>query len=399
MEREKAARHWKFEDGIVCLNHGSFGAVPLPVQIAENNVRQRLRDNAFDHLVFEHGGLLSQAHTGLMEENRHHLADLVHADTEGFVLTQGATDGVNAVFRSLRERGYFKPGDEILITSHTYNACANVAHETAALTGAKVVVADLPFPVESAGQIRSVVSNIITDKTKLAMIDHIPSIQAYISPIEDVVADMKARNVPVLVDGAHALAQVPLNLDRLGADFYVGNCHKWFCAPPGSGFLSVAPKWREVIHPTVLSHGYNDESPELSPLVKMFAWTGTRDYSSMFVLKEAHQFLDSLSSQGMWDMVASNRALVREGYGLLLDTLKQKPNVPEDMMGTMATVILPPCEALAVKQRLRDEHGFVTQLLPNAVNGRPILRISAHAYNSRSQYEKLAAALPKALTR
>ncbi len=391
MNRHETAALWPFEkQGILYLNHGSFGAVPLPVQAAEDRVRQRLRENPFDHLEYEHGGL--------MEENRRFLAGLVQAEADGFVLTRSATDGVNAVFRSLQGEGFFRPGDEILVTRYGYNACNNVARLVAAQTGAKVVEVDLPFPVESAEEIRTTIAAAVTDRTRFAMVDHISSIQAVILPIAAIVADMKARGVPVLVDGAHALAQVPLALDELGADFYVGNCHKWFCAPPGTGFLSVAARWREKIVPTVVSHGYNDPSEELPPLVKMFAWTGTEDYSGRFVLKETHTFLESLSPQGLWGVVASNRALVREGYSLLLEALNEKkPLVPDDLMGTMATVLLPPCDAQGVRKVLRERHNMVTQLLPEAEKGRHVLRISAHAYNTPEQYQTLARILPDCL--
>lgn len=399
MNRHETAALWPFEkQGILYLNHGSFGAVPLPVQAAEDRVRQRLRENPFDHLVYEHGGLWSQRDFGLMEENRRFLAGLVLAEADGFVLTRSATDGVNAVFRSLQGAGFFRPGDEILVTRYGYNACNNVARLVAAQTGAKVVEVNLPFPVESAEEIRTAIATAVTDRTRFAMVDHISSIQAVILPIAAIVADMKARDVPILVDGAHALAQVPLALDELGADFYVGNCHKWFCAPPGTGFLSVAEHWREKIVPTVVSHGYNDPSEELPPLVKMFAWTGTEDYSGRFVLKETHAFLDSLSPKGLWGVVAANRALVREGYGLLLDALgEKKPLVPDALMGTMATVLLPPCDAIAVKKALWDEYNIITQLQAGVEQGRSILRISAHAYNTQDQYQKLARVLPDCL--
>lgn len=389
------AHFWPFAaSGLRYLNHGSFGAVPSPVAEAEDRLRQSLRANPFDDLVFSHGGLWNEAHKGLMEENRRALAQQVGADADGFVLTQGATEGVNVVLKSLALRQFFKPEDEILVTSQGYNACTNAARDIAALTGAVVKVAQLPFPIEESSQITTAILAATTDKTRLALVDHISSLPGCILPIQEIVAALQARGVAVLVDGAHALFQVPLALDQLGADFYVGNCHKWFCSPLGAGFLSVASRWRDQIRPLVTSHAYNDDSTELSPFIKAFNWTGTRDYSAFFVMREAADFLSSLMPGG-WDALrARNHALVQYGQQLLLDALKQKSPVPPEMMGSMASVVLPDGDAYALRRAVCTDHQFVLQLVPWGGPGKRLLRLSAHAYNHAGEYQKLAEVLP-----
>jgi isopenicillin-N epimerase len=396
--RPKWAELWPFEkQGIIYLNHGSFGAVPLPVQIAEERVRARLRANPFDHLVFEHGGLWHEKNKGLMEDNRRKLAAFVSADADGFVLTPCATEGVNTVLKSLALRGHFRRDDEILITSQGYNACNNAVHEIAAFAGAKVVVAQLPFPVESPEQVTHSILTATSDKTRLALVDHITSAPGHILPIEDIVPGLQQRGITVLVDGAHAPGQVPLNLDQLGADFYVGNCHKWLCAPPGAAFLSVAPKWRDSVRALTTSHPYNDDTTELPPLIKSFNWTGTRDYSAFFVLGETLTFLNSLAPGGIWEMVAANRELVRYGRQVVGDAIGVKPMLPDSMMGTMADIVLPPGEVMPLRKALRERYNMVTQLLEWPQPGQRFLRLSAHAYNCKAQYDKLAEVLPKLL--
>jgi len=390
LDRSAALQFWPFaEQGVIYLNHGSFGAVPKPVHAAQQALQQQLYANPMD--------FLTGPHTELMSANRLHIAALTQADPQGLVLLSGATEGVNTVFSSLQAHGHFKPGDEILITSHGYNACNNVAREVAQRTGAKIVEVQLPFPIEDAAQIRTLISAAVTDKTKLAMIDHISSIQAAIYPIADIVADMKAKGVPVLVDGAHALGQVPLNLTALDADFYTGNCHKWFCAPVGAGFLSIAPRWREVMRPLILSHGYNDPAPQPSRLLKMFGWTGTKDYSAQFVLRETSAFFDTLMPGGLESVRINNCALVREGAQIIEDELGWQRTVPDSMSGTMISFLMPPGDAALLKQRLRQELNMVTQIIVNGWNNQSVLRISAHAYNQRGDYEKLAAALKQQL--
>lgn len=391
------AGFWPYQaQGISYLNHGSFGSVPIPVRQAEDKLRENLRANPMAALVFDHGGLLCEAGRGLMEDNRRFLAGLVGAEAEGFVLTQGATESVNIVLKSLALRGYFAPGDEILVTSQGYNACTNAVREVAALTGAVMVTAELPFPFEAPEQVIEAILAAVSDKTKFALIDHITSLPGYILPIKAIVEGLQARGVPVLVDGAHALFQVDLDLAALGADFYVGNCHKWFCAPLGAGFLAVAERWRCDIRPLLTSHAYNDTSTSLSPFVKAFSWTGTRDYSAFFVMKDCADFLTSLA--GGWQALrARNHALALYGQKIISAAVGSALPVPELMLGSMAPVVLPDGDALALRDILWRQHRIITQLPAWPAPGQRLLRLSAHAYNQPEEYERLAEILPKYL--
>jgi isopenicillin-N epimerase len=147
------------------------------------------------------------------------------------------------------------------------------------------------------------------------------------------------------------------------------------------------------------SHGANDPNPDLSVFQKTFAWTGTRDVTPFSTPKVAFEALSALHPDGLWGLVADNKQLVRYGYRLLLDALGSNPLAPDEMIGTMAAVILPPGNALQLYHHLRRKYGFVTQIMemsPQFGKGR-ILRISAQAYNQREQYERLTEALMESL--
>lgn len=383
----KAARAlWDF-GGIDYMNHGSFGACPKPVQDFVQEQRAALMRNPIEYFDAETPRRMAAA--------RAFWASFAGAEAEGIVNIECATLGVNTVLKSLALRGYFKNGDEILLTRHGYNACNNAAREIASFTGAKVVVADIPFPLDDPEQATRAILGTATNNTRLALIDHITSETALIFPIGHIVAALKERGIETLVDGAHAPAQVPLALDELGAAFYTGNGHKWLCGAPGCAFLYVREDFRDLIRPLSTSHGANDPSPEMSFYQKTFAWTGTRDVTPYFTPKVAFDTLSSLHPDGLQGVVACNRALVREGYRLLLDVLGAKPHAPESMMGTMATLLLPPGDAMALRTALRQRYNFVTQLAelsPQFGKGR-FLRISAQAYNTPDQYRRLANAL------
>nr|WP_293156087.1 aminotransferase class V-fold PLP-dependent enzyme [Okeania sp. SIO2C9] len=109
----------------------------------------------------------------LLDEAREKLAKFVATKSEKLVFVQNATTGVNALLRSLN----FSPTDELLTTDQEYNTCRHVLNFVSDRTGAKVIVASLPFPVESPQQIIEAVIKHISPRTKLALLNHIRHLQ------------------------------------------------------------------------------------------------------------------------------------------------------------------------------------------------------------------------------
>lgn len=389
LDRAAASREWDF-GGVDYMNHGSFGACPRAVRVFVQQQREALMRNPMDYFLTDT--------KRLMDENRAFWAELTNADPEGIAHAECATQAVNTVMKSLALRGFFKPGDEILLTSHGYNACNNVAREIAELTGAVVVVAPIPFPIEDAGQVTESILKAATAKTRLALIDHITSETALIYPVQDIVDGLKKRGIETLVDAAHAPAHVKIDLKKLDPAFYAGNGHKWLCGAPGCAFLYVREDFRDRIRPLVLSHGANDPDPSRSMYQKTFGWIGTRDTTPWSTPKVAFETLSIFHKNGLWGLVEDNKRLVRYGYKLILDSLNRKPHAPDNMLGMMTTIILPPGDADALKAALRKDN-FVTQLWKTSASiasGRAI-RLSAQAYTTPEQFERLVVSLKKSL--
>jgi isopenicillin-N epimerase len=212
-------RHWLLAPSTVFLNHGSFGACPIPILKLQDTLRRQMEAEPVQFLW--------RRYEDRLESARERVAKFVGARPQDFVFVTNATSGVNAVTRSLDLRR----GDELLTTNHDYNACRNVVAETARRAGAKLVVAELPFPVRSEEEIVEAILRAVTRRTRLAMIDHVTSHTAMVLPIQRIIRELTARGVDTLVDGAHAPGMVPLNISKLGATYYTGNLHKWVCAP------------------------------------------------------------------------------------------------------------------------------------------------------------------------
>jgi len=388
--------HWTLDPEVTFLNHGSFGACPAPVIAAQQELRDRLEREPVLLMARELEGLYDGARTDL--------AAFLGAEAEDVVFVPNATTAVNAVLRSMA----LAPGDEILVTDHGYNACRNAVEFVTERSGARVAVAKVPFPIESPDEVVAAVLAAATEATRLAVIDHITSPTGLVLPIARIVAALRERGIETLVDGAHGPGMVALDLSELGAGYYTGNCHKWLCAPKGAGFLFVREDRRPSIRPLTISHGANTSRPGRSRFHDEFDWTGTIDPTPFLCVPHAIDFLACLLPGGWEEIRTRNRQLALEAREILVEALDIRPPCPPEMIGSLVALPLPdgsanPAASALYTDPLQDvllgERRIEVPVIPWPAPPKRLLRVSAHLYNSRRQYERLAEALRDALKR
>ncbi|MEQ1769674.1 MAG: aminotransferase class V-fold PLP-dependent enzyme [Devosia sp.] len=361
---------WGLDYSTLIVNHGSYGATPLEVLARQDEWRRLMEANPTLFMQRDLPGAIRDAAAVV--------GRAVGARGDDIVLVDNATAAINAVLASLP----FGEGDEILLHSHTYGAVIRTANHAASRTGARVVTFDLPFPDTTGDDLVHVLVSALTDRTRLVILDHITSASALVFPLARMVAACRTANVPVLVDGAHGPGQVPLDLEALGADYYVGNGHKWWMGAKGAGFLWTAPARQAELHPTIISWGYgNGYTAE-------FDWTGTRDWSAALVLPDAIAFHERLGGSAL---MAANARLAREAADTLAVRWGTRTVAPE-LQAAMSMVQLPfsgeatPERALAIRHELL---GLDCDLPVQALSGALWCRLSAQAYNLSSDYERL----------
>lgn len=378
------AAHWSLDPAVVYLNHGSFGACPLAVQARQAELRRELEAEPVD--------FLSRSLQGRLDAAREELAAFLDADPRDLVFVPNATTGVNAVLRSLE----FRPGEELLATSHAYAACRKTLDFVAGRSGAKVVVTDLPFPCRSEGAVVEAVLAAVTPRTRLALIDHVTSPTALVLPLKRLVDGLRSRGVETLVDGAHAPGMVPLGLSDLGAAFYTGNAHKWLCAPKGAAFLHARRDRQADLHPGTISHGYG------RGFQAEFDWTGTTDPSPWLCIPAAIRFMGGLLPGGWPALMAANHALALDMRTLLGDRFRLPMPCPASRVGSMAALPLPAAEPGSPAARL-DPEGLAAWFRDRGVEGwfyhhpLPVLRLSAQAYNTLDDAARFADLLEEAI--
>lgn len=372
---------WWLEPEVTFLNHGAFGACPKPVLEIQQQFRQRLEQQPLRFLAQDLEGLLDAA--------RATLAEFVEADPLDLAFVPNATTGVNTVLRSL----HFTPADQLLTTNHEYNACRNALDFVAARSGAQVVVADIPLPLQSPDQVIEAVIAKISPKTRLALLDHVTSQTGLVMPIQRLISELKQRGIDTLIDGAHAPGTVPLNLSAIGATYYTGNCHKWLCAPKGAAFLYVQRDRQAQIRPLTISHGANSPRTERSRFRLEFDWPGTYDPSAYLSVPTAIQFMGTLLPGGWPELMAQNRIKALAARKILCEALKVPPPCPDEMIAALAVVPLPDGSYQGLQTALLEQYGIEVPIVPWPMGQKRWVRVAAQIYNTLPQYEYLAQAL------
>lgn len=366
------------EPGTRHLNHGGYGATPLALRAPQDRLRARMEANPTRFFRGELPVLLREAAAVL--------AAFVGTDPARLGFVDNATTGINAVLGSLR----FAPGDVLLTTSHVYGAVRHALRHAAARWGAEVVEAPVGMKVANDAAVVDAIEQAWSERVRLVLVDHVVSASAVTFPVAAIVAFARARGVPVLVDGAHAPGMLDLDVDALGAAWYVGNCHKWLCSPKGAGFVVRAPDAPEI-HPTVISHAYGQG------FAAEFDKQGTRDATAVLCVADAIAFHQALGGAALR---ARNSALARRAGAALAAALGSETGAAPEMFGAMATVRISGrgadwAEAGRLSELLYARHRIVAPFM--AVAGGLWLRLSAFAYTEDADFDGLAAAVQDVL--
>jgi isopenicillin-N epimerase len=375
-----ARAHWSLEPGLSYLNHGAFGLTPGPVLAAQDRWRARIEGDPTRFLAFELDTELRQAASVVARAVGVKAADLV--------FVENATTGLNAVLRSLD----FEAGDEILITNLTYPAIRKAAQYAASRSGARVIEAPIPLPIAGDDTVLRAVAARLSYRTRLAIFDHVASHSALVLPAAALARLAHEAGAKVAIDGAHAPGMIALDIAAIGADWYVGNLHKWFFAPRSCGFLWAAGDVQAMTHPLAISHGYG------AGFRDEFEWTGTRDVTPALTAPEGIAFH---AQWGGAALMARNTALARDAAGELLRLWRTEATGPTEAYAAMATVRLPltapvtQARVAALARAMSDRHRIEAAFFQ--IEDAAWVRIGAQAYNDLAEYQRLGAVLKEEL--
>jgi selenocysteine lyase/cysteine desulfurase len=367
---------FSLEKGYIPLNHGSFGTVPKTVQdekvkwitYVEGNPDRWFRYECYPE----------------MDKVRAVVAPFVGAKAEDVVFVENASHGVNAILRSLQIGK--KAGTKILLLDVAYTMVKNTVAFLCAQYNMTTLQVHVPFPTTKA-QIISLVEQTLNSNPDIAIasFSHIVAFPSMIMPVKEIQALCRARGVLVLIDGAHVMGQISLNITDIDPDFYVTNGYKWCFTPKGSAILYVRKDKQNLIYPTTIS----GEGDGLTAYQMLFSYEGTSDYSSYLAFPAAIQWRASFGEQQILDYIHN---LAVQGGTLLADFWKTEKLLDDSLIGSMVNVRVPSTNATLMSHMpslLLSKYNTVSCFFSLEGTNTWYIRVSAQIYNELSDFQYL----------
>ncbi len=255
------------------LNNG--GVSPSPAIVQEANKR---------HLDFSNTCPPPIALWEILEPQkeavRQRLAKQWGVDAEEIAITRNSSESLQ-----ICQQGFdLKHGDEVLTTTHDYPRMITTFKQRERREGIVLKQFSLPIPCEDDDKVVALFKKNITANTKLILMSHVVNITGQILPVQKVVAMARKHRIPVIVDGAHALAQFDFKIRDLECDYYAVSLHKWLFAPHGTGLLYVRKNKIRALWPLMAADEKQDSD------IRKFEEIGTHPAAPILAISEALTF-------------------------------------------------------------------------------------------------------------
>ena len=380
---QKIRTAYMFADDEIYLNTGSVGVQPRRVfakmvAVLTDVERSPIRNRA--------------KHSGAVDESRRRLGGFINAPPEDIAFTCNVTVSINMVVNGLS----WRPGDEILVSNHEYGAIDHCLHQAERRHGVVVKRARIPPAADSPEAILDAFETGFTSRTRLVLCSHIFTRTGLITPVGALARLAHRHGAMIAVDGAHAPGMIPLDLNALECDFYGGNCHKWLCAPKGTGFLYASPRAQEHLNHVIVSWGYSREGPKrggddmLRINDRPFMWGienwGTRDQAAFAAVGAAVDFQERVGKRRILCRGRTLAAYLREGLNATGWARLLTPSMG-DMSGSISAFHVTGFESLDLYERYR------ITLPAERIDGAHWIRVSTHICNGFDHVDRLIEAL------
>ena len=374
---------WQLDKSIAYLNHGSYGAVPVSVQDVQNTFIDRANSNPNRWFRFE----LPQ----LMIEARHIVAYWFGVAPEHFAFVPNASQGVVTAVQALVDDATTRnQRTHLVATSLGYGGVLYGLQHIAARSNATYTVAELQYPHDVSAEIISTRIHAAlpaNNEPTVVVLDHITSETGVLFPVDDIIHSIRATHphTRFVIDAAHSAGMLERPLPNI-YDVWVGNLHKWICAPrPAAALICGSPEIRAVMKPLAPSWGFEDGFPA------SFEWQGTSDYSAYLSVPAAIAFQEQWP-YGQRDI--HNRNVVDGAAALLRNAWGTPEHVRNTVEAPWLRMVQLPVDRPLTKPQIdslveRAGLELNTECMCMTVRDKSYVRLSAHMYNEIPQYENL----------
>ena len=366
----------------VFFNTGTVGAMPKVVveKVAEhfNQLATHVAD--WDYKVDI--GWISGYYP--MPDIRSKIAKLINADAPSIALTDNVTNSMSYIACGIE----MKPGDEILTSNQEHGGGISSWVVRSKREGIKYREVVLPKPIQSRDEVIGLVKKSLSPETKVLMFSHIISGSGAILPVKEICKEAKEKGIITILDGAQTVGQIPVDVQDIGCDAYVGCFHKWMGAPPGTGFMWVRPEILKSLWTSVSSYQWNNHNDEGF----RFTQRGTGNYSVMLGMEASIDFHNELGPQRVYDRIKYLGKYLRDG-------LRKNPKVKLFSPADEAM-----CAGISVYNiqgmtgpKLQEEFWNRAKMRPRSQGDEFGVRHCTHIYNSEQELDK-ALEIVKALS-
>ena len=374
---------------ITFLNHGSYGACPLPVfedyqkwqELMERDPVKFMTKDVYKHLKI----------------SRNELSRFINCDKDDIVYFPNPTHAVANIISNIS----IKPGDQVLTTNLEYGSCDRMWFFHANQNQYEYKQSEIKLPIEDDDSFLDNFWKYSNSSTKYIFISHITSGTGMILPIEKIMIEAKKRGIRTIIDGAHVPGHIDLDIKKLDPDYYVGACHKWLCSPKGVSFLYIKRELQDEIQPYLKSWGWGEEFPEFknstekktnSRFQNIFQWQGTRDMSAFICVPAAIEFQRLYKWAEIRDRC--NKMII-DARNRITEITKIPKICPDEYLGQMTTIIFPFNDHIKLKETLYNDYNI--EIPTYTKDGYTAFRISLQGYNNQKDVDILIDALSNIL--
>ena len=364
------------DKNVTFLNHGSYGACPVPIFEDYQTWQRKLEQQPVKFLKTDIWNAL--------RNSRLSLSEFVGCNEDEILFFHNPTSAIANVINSLQ----LNEGDEVLMTDHEYGALVRQWNLWGEKNKVNIIQQKIPVPVTSKKEFVEKFWRGVTKKTKVIFISQITSPTAIIFPVEEIINMAKEKGILTIVDGAHVPGHIAINIHELGCDFFTGAIHKWLCGPKGSSFLYVKKSHQNWVKPIIYSWGKNGDDPGPSEFLQDFQWQGTRDMSSFLTIPKAIDFFLEYIQPNQ----VHCRKIILEASSRFKSILGTNAISPgSDWIGQMVSHPLPKDTPSDIKEIFWNEHKIEIPIFE--WNGDYYIRSSFQVYNEKKDLDSLMSVL------
>lgn len=354
------------------MNNGTLGPTPKPVYYT---VMERYRDLAFDP------GQPNTDQSEAAEEVRAKAAAFIGANADEVALTRNTTEGLAFVLNGLD----FEAGDEILMTFHEHPGGLEPCRLNARRRGVVLKEAKWPAPAEDPGVILNAFNDQITLRTRLIMVSHIMFQTGSLVPVKALAALARSKGILTLIDGAHPVGMLRVDVHDLGVDYYAASPHKWLVAPTGTGLLYMRRASQDRVWPTVVTTGWDEPARGAARFDRL----SQRAWPLVLAAGAAIDFQNAIGPERIEARVRALQTRLRK-QARDLPGISFHTSANPALSGALLGLTLGDLDNRDIVETMNRRHGIWIRTVDYGLNA---VRVSTHIYNDEADVDRCAEGL------